>query len=113
MNRLAARLGSGLLDTAATLSVLAQDAPARLQQELTLFWEEVEQEAARLDREGTPAAASGGGHQPGPGRRAATDPQEAIDALRAQVARLARRLEVPVSGPGGSAASPRQGPGPS
>ena len=113
MNRLAARLGSGLVDTAATLSVLAQDAPARLQQEFTLFWEEVEQEAARLDREGTPAAASGGGHQPGPGRRAATDPQEAIDALRAQVARLARRLEVPVSGTGGSAASPRQGPGPS
>jgi hypothetical protein len=114
MNRLAARLGSGLVDTAATLSVLAQDAPARLQQELTLFWEEVEQEAARLDREGSPAAASGGGHQPaGPGRRAATDPQEAIDALRAQVARLARRLEVPVSGTGGSAASPRQGPGPS
>ena len=113
MNRLAARLGSGLLDTAATLSVLAQDAPARLQQEFTLFWEEVEQEAARLDREGSPTAASGGGHQPGPGRRAATDPQEAIDALRAQVARLARRLEVPVSGPGGSAASPRQGPGPS
>jgi hypothetical protein len=92
---------------------LAQDAPARLQQEFTLFWEEVEQEAARLDRQGTPAAASGGGHQPGPGRRAATDPQEAIDALRAQVARLARRLEVPVPGTGGSAASPRQGPGPS
>ena len=113
MNRLAARLGSGLVDTAATLSVLAQDAPARLQQEFTLFWEEVEQEAARLDREGTPKAAAGGGHQPGPGRRAATDPQEAIDALRAQVARLARRLEVPVSGTDGSAASPRQGPGPS
>ena len=51
-NRLASRLGSGLADTAATLTLLAQDAPARLQQELSLFWEEVEQEAARLDREG-------------------------------------------------------------
>jgi len=112
MNRLAARLGSGLVDTAATLSVLAQDAPARLQQEFTLFWEEVEQEAARLDREGTPTAAAGGDHQSGPARGAATDSQEAIDALRAQVARLARRLEVPVSGTDGSPASPRQGPGP-
>lgn len=53
MNRLAARLGSGLADTAANLSLLAQDAPARLQQEFSLFWEEVEQEAARLERDGS------------------------------------------------------------
>ena len=60
VTRLAARLGSGLADTAATLSLLAQDAPVRLQQEFNLFWEEVEQEAARLDREaGQPGGASG------------------------------------------------------
>ena len=38
MNRLAARLGSGLADAAATLAALAQEAPARVQQELSLFW---------------------------------------------------------------------------
>ena len=48
VNRLAARLGSGLADTAAGLAVIAQEAPARLQQELSLFWDEVAQEAERL-----------------------------------------------------------------
>jgi hypothetical protein len=137
-NRLAARLGSGLADTAASLTLLAQDAPARLQQELSLFWQEVEQEAARLDREDMaspqgPAYAgsgpgrgvwsgfsNGGGPPTGP---AGSDPQEAIDALRAQVARLAVRLEAaamngrsgatghPSGGPSGSSAF--QAPGPS
>ena len=129
VNRLAARLGSGLADTAATLTLLAQDAPARVQQELSLFWEEVEQEAARLDRQGNPVTTtaasegsttsssdawggfSGGG---GPFRGSAQDdPQEAIDALRAQVAQLARRLDGGSArvGAGASAAS-NQGPGP-
>ena len=139
-NRLASRLGSGLADTAATLTLLAQDAPARLQQELSLFWEEVEQEAARLDREGMVSperpvdSGSGAGDArgvwsgfsgaaaPSPGA-ASTDPQEAIDALRAQVARLALRLEEPgSSGRSGAAGNPSgvpsrssafQAPGPS
>jgi hypothetical protein len=50
LNRLAARCGSGLVDAAAGLAVAVQDAPVRLQQELQLFWEEVEQEAERLER---------------------------------------------------------------
>jgi len=136
LNRLAARLGSGLADTAATLTLLAQDAPARVQQELSLFWEEVEQEAARLDRQGNPAtpaaepesspasasgstvSASGGwggfsaGARPFRGS-AQDDPQEAIDALRAQVAQLARRLDGDsVRGAAGASASSNQGPGP-
>ena len=129
VNRLAARLGSGLADTAATLTLLAQDAPARVQQELSLFWEEVEQEAARLDRQGnpaTPAAAPEGSTasssrawggfygSAAPSRGSAQDdPQEAIDALRAQVAQLARRLDEGSSrGAAGAAASSNQGPGP-
>ena len=89
MNRLAARMGSAMADTAAGLVVLAQDAPARLQQELTLFWQEVELEAQRLDRGAAdPGAASD--------VEPATDPQEQIDRLRAQVADLARRLEAPI-----------------
>jgi hypothetical protein len=129
VNRLAARLGSGLADTAATLTLLAQDAPVRVHQELSLFWEEVEQEAARLDRQGTPATpaaapegstasssrAWGGFYgSAAPSRGSAQDdPQEAIDALRAQVAQLARRLdEGSPRGAAGAAASSNQGPGP-
>jgi phage I-like protein len=96
MQRLAARMGSAVADTAAGLAVLAQDAPARLQQELTLFWQEVELEAERLER-GESTAASPDAERPShrQGEPAADDPQEQIDRLRAQVAALARRLESP------------------
>jgi hypothetical protein len=93
INRLTARLGSGLADAAASLAVLAQDAPERLRQEWDLFVEEVELEARRLD---DPAAEQAVAADQAPGGSAAPapmDPQEQVDALRATVARLARRLE--------------------
>jgi uncharacterized protein YceH (UPF0502 family) len=86
VNRLAARLGSGLADAAAGLAVLAQDAPARVQQELSLFWEEVSLEAERIERTHTDASRS-------PDPVASEDPQARIDALRARVAELSRRLD--------------------
>ena len=106
IGRLAARVGSGLADTAAGLAVLAQDAPARLQQEWQLFWEEVELEAERLERgeagEGSPSSSVSVATSPkttSPSRVSARadsgEPQDQIDALRAQVAELARRLEQP------------------
>ncbi len=98
INRLGARLGSQLADRAAELALLAQDAPQRLQQEWTLFWEEVELEAQRLDHVETSPSESRDD------ARADTDPQEQIDALRAKVATLARQLEQPTRG-GGSAGS--------
>jgi len=85
LNRLAARCGSGLVDAAAGLAVAVQDAPVRLQQEFQLFWEEVEQEAERLER-GEAAA-------PGAAAAGRADPQQQIDALRAQLARIARQLD--------------------
>ncbi len=94
VNRLAARMGSAVADTAAGLAVLAQDAPARLQQELTLFWQEVEQEAQRLERGEAQPPTTG---EAGAGAEAPSDPQDQIDRLRAQVAELARRLESPIS----------------
>jgi hypothetical protein len=122
LNRLAARIGSGLADTAAELAVLAQDAPGRLQQEFSLFWEEVEQEAQRLEREEPTAGGSsanpssgssprpfsswtGGSAAPAADRQArpwppSSDPQDQIDALRARVAQLARQLEQPPQGQG-------------
>jgi uncharacterized protein YceH (UPF0502 family) len=97
VNRLAARVGSAMADTAAGLAVLAQDAPVRLQQELALFWQEVEQEAERLERaEADPAAATGAAADRDEVTHPAADPQEQIDRLRAQVAALARRLEPPI-----------------
>ena len=89
LNRLSARLGSGLADAAAGLAVLAQDAPERFRQEWDLFREEVELEADRLERGDGVASAPQAGSAPA----SSSDPQEQIDLLRAQVARVARRLE--------------------
>jgi uncharacterized protein YceH (UPF0502 family) len=97
INRLGARLGSQLADRVAELAVFAQDAPQRLQQEFSLFWEEVEQEAHRLENGDAAPAAEGSPAPP-------SDPQDQIDALRAQVATLARKLESPLRG-GGQAGS--------
>lgn len=96
LNRLGARVGSGLLDTAAGLAVLAQDAPGLLRNEFDRFRQEVEQEAERLERGEPPAPGTAPGSWP--------DPQDQIDALRARVAELARRLEQPPGG--GSAGRP-------
>ena len=109
LNRLTARLGSGLADAAAGFAVLAQDAPDRLRQEWDLFREEVELEAQRLERGDTqPSHATAPSYATAPSTGAAepplaadpfgadpacADPQDQIDQLRAQVARLARHLE--------------------
>jgi len=103
LNRLTARLGSGLADAAAGFAVLAQDAPDRLRQEWDLFREEVELEAERLERgdtqpshataPSTVAAEPPLGADPFVADPACADPQDQIDQLRAQVARLARHLE--------------------
>jgi uncharacterized protein YceH (UPF0502 family) len=93
LNRLSARLGSGLADAAAELAVLAQDAPERLRQEWDLFREEVELEAERLERGEAVDPDDGVDLQATTPPASNGDPQQQIDALRAQVARLARRLE--------------------
>jgi uncharacterized protein YceH (UPF0502 family) len=86
LQRLVARLGSGAMDAAAQLSLLAQDAPQRLQEELQLFWEEVQQEADRMDNSGRPSPAAGA-------PAAAPDVQQQLDQLRQQVASFTKRLE--------------------
>ncbi len=102
--RLGARLGSGLVDAAASLALVVQDAPEKVRQELRLFWEEVELEAGRLERDGQGGASGSAStpvdpDRPGDGlpRPAAAVPglsvQEQIDALRAQVAGLGQRLD--------------------
>jgi hypothetical protein len=98
LQRLGARLGSGLMDAAASLSVLAQDAPERLREEFQLFWEEVEAEAQRIERgeseDGRPPSGWDGGAAGGAAQPAAPiDPQRQIDDLRARIAALAQRLD--------------------
>ena len=93
LNRLTARLGSGLADAAAGFAVLAQDAPERLRQEWDLFREEVELEAQRLEHGEAVGHAASAHSSPEAESPLPTDAQEQIDQLRAQVARLARRLE--------------------
>ena len=90
LNRLSARLGSGLVEAAAGLAVLAQDAPERLRREWELFREEVELEARRIERPGeggVGSAVAWSASASGP------DPQQQVDDLRATVARLARLVE--------------------
>ena len=84
LQRLGARLGSGLVDAAANLALLAQDAPERLRQEFQLFWDEVEAEAARIERDEEPEVTI---------TAPSWDFQDQIDALRARVAAMARRLD--------------------
>jgi hypothetical protein len=122
LNRLTSRVGSGLADAAATLAVLAREAPEKLQSDWDLFWEEVQLEAERLDAgevgagsaaAGAAAGAASGaasGASAGPDAVSAVgdgttgdawagsaappqSPQEQIDELRALVAGIARRLE--------------------
>ncbi len=118
LNRLTSRVGSGLVDAAATLAVLAREAPEKLQSDWDLFWEEVQLEAERLDagEVGAGSAAAGAASGAASGAAAGPDavsadgdgttgdawagsaappqsPQEQIDELRALVAGIARRLE--------------------
>jgi hypothetical protein len=101
-NRLSARLGHRLLDSAAQLAELAQQAPGQFQQEWSVFWEEVEVEAQRLERGpfagGTTEAPGAAGPawpsaSPQDPPQPSSDPQDLIDALRARVAHLTQRLE--------------------
>jgi len=90
LNRLTARLGSGLAEAAAGLAVLAQDAPERLRQEWEVFREEVELEARRIENPQEGGVGSGAASA---AAAAGPDPQQQVDDLRATVARLARLLE--------------------
>ena len=95
LQRLGVRVGSGLADAAAQLSLLAQDAPEKLAQEIQLFWEEVELEADRLERGDDGSVADVVMTHPSTpeGYPQTADPQSQIDALRAQVASIVSRLD--------------------
>ena len=95
LQRLGVRVGSGLADAAAQLSLLAQDAPEKLVQEIQLFWEEVELEVDRLEHGDDGSVADVVMTHPSApeASQKTADPQVQIDALRAQVASLVSRLD--------------------
>lgn len=107
VNRLLARMGSGMADAAAAVAVIAQDAPDRLRQEWELFREEVQMEAERLDAESSssnnvepgespPSASSDPlGKTDHPGGASDRSAQQRIDDLRTQVSALSSRIEEP------------------
>lgn len=88
LNRLTARLEQGIADAAASLAVLAQDAPSKLQQEWELFQQEVRAEADRLEQK---AAGEEQGLSDQTSEMAKA--QDQIDQLRAKVAVLSRQVE--------------------
>jgi hypothetical protein len=85
LNRLQARLGGGLADAAASLLAVAEQAPARVNEEWQLFWEEVALESERLARGEASADARA--------EAGAADLQQQIDSLRARVAAIAHNLD--------------------
>ena len=91
MNRLAARLGHGLADTAAGLALLAQDAPDRFSKEWDLFQQEVIAEADRLEQESGEVSETKATSSPVSNQEQA---QDQIDRLRAKVADLNRQVEI-------------------
>ncbi len=90
LNRLAARVGHGVVDAAAGLAVLAQDAPARLRQEWELFQEEVKVEADHLENQVEQPSEKNSDWPP---ETAHQQTQEQIDRLRAMVADLSAKVE--------------------
>ncbi len=94
LNRLQARLGSGLADAAASFMAAAETAPAKLNQEWQLFWQEVELEAQRLEQDTSADSATTAADESfGSAAPCSGDPQELIDRLRARVASLSHKLD--------------------
>ncbi len=96
LNRLAARLGNGALDTAAEIAVMAKDAPEKFRKEWDLFQAEVFAELNRLNEESSAKQEevySYGEINSTKQTSKKNTPQEKIDYLRSKVADLTKRIE--------------------
>ncbi len=90
LNRLSARFGQKLVDSAAKLAAITQDAPQQIKEEWQLFQEEVYAEAERLNKQSNEKEYENDtkSHD-----LTNSNPQEKIDLLRAKVAKLNRQVE--------------------
>jgi len=90
LNRLIARIGQKLLDSAVELAERTKEAPEKLRDEWELFQEEVVAEANRLDQESSEEVSNIKDESQ---NSQTDDPQNKIDRLRAKVAELNSKLE--------------------
>ena len=90
LNRLSARIGQKLLDSAVELAVIAKEGPERLRDEWQLFQEEVVAEANRLDQESSEEVSDIKEESKSP---QTDNTKEKIDRIRAKVSELNSKLE--------------------
>ena len=94
INRITARIGQGLINQAAEISVLAKDAPEKLKKELELFQEEIIKAADRLEKEDHEVINEKKSDYTSVSRTSeCSDAQQKIDQLREKILILNRNIE--------------------
>ena len=91
LNRLRARIGQNLINSAVELAVIAKEAPEKLQKEWELFQEEVIEEANQLGKESKEEEVSESNFKSQ--NHGIEKSQQKIDEIRAKVADLSERVE--------------------
>ena len=95
INRITARLGEKIIETAAELAVKAQDAPEQLKKEWELLKEEIYQEAERLEDESNPKKEKNSDFE----QSTNSKPITKIDQIRGKVSKLNKKIEDMKSSP--------------
>ena len=88
---LAIRAETGIQDLRGTFAAFIKDGPEKFRQELQLFYEEVIEEADRLEKKSSQGTSEK--DYDSTIINEVDEPQQIIDALRAKVADLSRKLE--------------------
>ena len=91
LNRLGARIGQKIIDSAAQLAEIANDAPDKLRNEWESFQKEVIEEAERLEKRSSEEDLSNYSQEAD--NSAIDEPEAKIDLIRAKVAELNQKLE--------------------
>ena len=87
MNRLRVRISKKIIDSAAKLALISQEAPEKIRKEWELFQEEVNEEADRLDDENLHNKQENSSEKDTKGSEAK------IDRIRSKISRLNNSIE--------------------
>ncbi len=90
LNRLAARISQKIINSAAKLAVIANEAPEKIQKEWELFQTEGTKEADRLEKESTTESSDMNNNS---NFSDIKNPLEKIDNIRAKMAEINKKLE--------------------
>ena len=93
LNRLKARIGKKLLDSATEVLELAREAPEKFQSEWELFQEEVIEEANRLEKEEKEKAEEVHTHAEDSEKTKTKKMQDKVNQIRTKVANLSSNIE--------------------